>query len=277
MKSPLPNDVMNFNLTVLGSSAAIPANGRNLSAHVLNAHERFYLIDCGEGTQFQLKRYRIPMGRIRAVMISHLHGDHYFGLIGLLNTMHMHGRTEELHIYAPSQLEQIISIQLETALTILRYPLHFHLLRHDGPDLLFETERLEVRNFPLHHSIPTCGFIFREKNPPRKVGIPRSYAYCSDTGYDESIVNHIRGVAVLYHEATFMDALASVAAEKLHSTARQAAMIAHKAGAGTLLLGHFSARYDDPGPILAEARTIFPETYAVTEGETLTIGSEPLR
>lgn len=275
VKSPLPNDVMNFNLTVLGSSAAIPANSRNLSAHVLNAHERFYLIDCGEGTQFQLKRYRIPMMRIRAVLISHLHGDHYFGLIGLLNTMHMHGRTEELHIYAPAPLEQILDIQMETAQTTLRYPLHFHPLRHDGPALLFETERLEVRSFPLRHSVPTCGFLFREKNPPRKVGLPRSYAYCSDTGYDESLASYVRGVSLLYHEATFMESLAPVAEEKLHSTAGQAALIARKAGAGKLLLGHFSARYDDLGPLLEEARAVFPESYTVTEGEVLPIGCEP--
>ena len=262
---------MTFSLTVLGSNAATPANNRNLSAHLLNANERFFLIDCGEGTQFQLRRYHISLQRIKHVFISHLHGDHFFGLIGLLNSMHLLGRKEELHLYAPPKLQEIIDLQMEVSLTSLNYPLIFHPLCMDRYALVLEQERISVHSFPLKHSIPTCGFIFREKNPPRKVTEPRSYAYCSDTAYYEEIVPFIREVGLLYHEATFMQDLAAAAADKFHSTAMEAAAIAQKAGVKKLLIGHFSARYEDIGPLLAEARSIFPETYAAEEGILINI------
>ena len=257
---------MTFSLTVLGSNAAIPANNRNLSAHLLNANERFFLIDCGEGTQFQLRKYHISLQRIKHILISHLHGDHFFGLIGLLNSMHLLGRKEELHLYATPVLHEILDMQLEASQTQLMFPLIFHPLRFDRYDLLFEEERLTIHSFPLKHSIPTCGFIFREKNPPRKVPEPRTYAYCSDTAYSEQIIPYITGVGLLYHEATFMEDLAAAAAEKLHSTAREAATIAHKAGVKKLIIGHFSARYEDVGPMLAEARSVFPQTWPAEEG-----------
>ncbi|MCX6306829.1 MAG: ribonuclease Z [Bacteroidetes bacterium] len=257
---------MNFSLTVLGSNAAIPANNRNLSAHLLNANERFFLIDCGEGTQFQLRKYHISFQRIRHIFISHLHGDHFFGLIGLLNSMHLLGRKEELHVYAPAMLNEIINIQMEVSQTTLNYPFIFHPLCMDQFDLILEHERISVHSFPLLHSIPACGFVFREKNPPRKVSVARSYAYCSDTRYSEAIIPYIREVGLLYHEATFMQNLAAAAAEKFHSTAIEAATIASKAHVKKLLIGHFSARYEDIGPLLAEARSVFSESYAAGEG-----------
>ena len=257
---------MTFSLTVLGSNSAIPAHNRNLSAHLLNVNERFYLIDCGEGTQFQLRRYHLSQQRIRHVFISHLHGDHFFGLIGLLNTMHLLGRKEELHIHADLRLKEIIDMQLDASGTILRFPLHFRPLPSGGYSTILEEERLVVHSFPLKHSIPTSGFVFREKNKPRKVAEARSYAYCSDTAYDESIVPYIHGVQLLYHEATFKQDRTSVATEKLHSTAKEAALIAEKAAVKKLLIGHFSARYDDLAPLLEEARSIFPETCLPEEG-----------
>ena len=262
---------MTFSLTVLGSNAAVPANNRNLSAHLLNANERFFLIDCGEGTQFQLRKYHLSFQRIKHIFISHLHGDHFFGLIGLLNSMHLLGRKEELHLYAPAMLYEIINLQLEVSQTILKYPLIFHPLCTDSYDLILDQDRLSVHSFPLQHSIPTCGFIFREKKPPRKVAGARSYAYCSDTGYSEAIIPFIHEVGLLYHEATFMQNLASVADEKLHATAMEAASVAVKARVKKLLIGHFSARYEDIGPLLAEARSVYPETYAAEEGLLLNI------
>lgn len=262
---------MNFSLTVLGSNAAIPANNRNLSAHLLNANERFFLIDCGEGTQFQLRKFHLSMQRIRCIFISHLHGDHFFGLIGLLNSMHLLGRKEELHLYAPAMLHEIIQLQLDVSQTTLQYPLCFHPLCMDQYDLVLEQDRLTVHSFPLKHSIPACGFVFREKNPPRKVIAPRSYAYCSDTGYTESVIPFIQEVGLLYHEATFMQDLAAVAANKLHSTAMEAATIASRARVKKLLIGHFSARYDNIGPLLAEARSVFPESYSAEEGIAISI------
>ena len=262
---------MTFSLTVLGSNAAIPANNRNLSAHLLNANERFFLIDCGEGTQFQLRRYHISFQRIKRIFISHLHGDHFFGLIGLLHSMHLLGRKEELHLYAPAPLQSIIEIQMEASETRLIYPLIFHSLQMDQPGLVCEEERISVHSFPLNHRIPTCGFVFREKNPPRKVQVARSYAYCSDTGYSEAIIPFVTGVDLLYHEATFMQDKAAAAREKLHATAIEAATIAARAKVKKLLIGHFSARYEDIAPLLAEARSVFPETFPAEEGEVMAI------
>jgi ribonuclease Z len=262
---------MTFSLTVLGSNAAIPANNRNLSAHLLNANERFFLIDCGEGTQFQLRKYHLSFQRIKRIFISHLHGDHFFGLIGLLNSMHLLGRKEELHIHAPAELSEIIDLQMTVSQTRLIYPLIFHTLRMDQYDLILEEERISVHSFPLRHSIPACGFVFREKNPPRKVPVARSYAYCSDTGYSEQIIPYISGVSLLYHEATFMQDLAAIAADKLHATAIEAATIALKAHVKKLLIGHFSARYEDINPLLAEARSVFAETYPAEEGISFAI------
>jgi len=257
---------MTFSLTVLGSNSAIPAHNRNLSAHLLNVNERFYLIDCGEGTQFQLRKYHLSSQRIRHIFISHLHGDHFFGLIGLLNTMHLMGRKEELHIHADPRLKEILDLQLDASQTVLRFPLNFHPLLSNGYSVILEEERLEVHSFPLKHSIPVSGFVFREKNKPRKVAEARSFAYCSDTAYDESIIPYIHGVHLLYHEATFMESLTSTASEKLHSTAMEAARIADKASVKRLVIGHFSARYDDLTPLLAEARSVFAETYLPVEG-----------
>ena len=160
---------MTFSLTVLGSNAATPANNRNLSAHLLNANERFFLIDCGEGTQFQLRKYHISFQRIRHIFISHLHGDHFFGLIGLLNSLHLLGRKEELHLYGPPMLKEIINLQLEASQTTLNYPLSFYPLSFSEYEKIYEDEKVTVHSFPLLHSIPTCGFIFREKQQERKI------------------------------------------------------------------------------------------------------------
>lgn len=265
---------MTFSLTVLGSSAAIPVKERNLSAHLLNADERLFLIDCGEGTQFQLRKYHFSYQRIGQIFISHLHGDHFFGLIGLLNSMHLLGRKNELHLYAPAPLEEILQIQLDTAETKLLYPLHFHPLPGEG-GLILETPKLSVHSFPVLHRIPAYGFTIREKQPPRRLPGPRSFAYSGDTAYCENIIPHITGVSVLYHEATFMQELAGAAREKFHSTAVEAATIALKSGAGKLILGHFSARYDNLELMLDEARSVFPESCLAVEGETIPI--EPIQ
>ncbi|MCK9219886.1 MAG: ribonuclease Z [Bacteroidales bacterium] len=262
---------MTFSLTVLGSSAAIPANDRNLSAHLLNANERFFLIDCGEGTQFQLRKFHISLQKIRYIFISHLHGDHYFGLIGLLNSMHLLGRKTELHLFGPPRLMEVLDLQMELSLTRLVFPLVFHPLIMDQHVLIHEDDHLSIHSFPLKHAVPTCGFIFREKNPPRKIVIPRSYAYCSDTVYTESIIPYISGVKLLYHESTFMEDLAGAAAEKFHTTAKEAATLAQKAQVTKLLLGHFSARYEDLTPLLEEAKSVFFESYVAQEGTSLEI------
>ena len=238
----------------------------------MNSNERLFLIDCAEGTQLQLRRQRIHFQRIRHIMISHLHGDHFYGLIGLLTSFHLLGRKDELHLYGPSELSEIIDIQLRVSNTVLVYPLIFHPLVMDKYDLIFEDEKVTVYSFPLVHSVPTCGFIFREKRAERNsVSGARSYAYCSDTCYSESILPFIQNCSLLYHEATFMQAMSQAAKDKFHSTTIEAAMIAVKSGAKKLLIGHYSARYDDLQPLLEEARSVFPNTIAAEDGLKISI------
>jgi len=288
---------MTFDVTILGSSSATPIYDRHPSAQVLNIHERFFLIDCGEGTQMQLNRYRIRYHRINHIFISHLHGDHYLGLIGLLSTMHLQGRKDELHQ------------------TILRYPLIFHEINTATKKIIYEDDVISVESIPMNHRISCCGFLFREKEglrklvrekleeyqiphtffnelklgkdyvneegrkiPNEEITLPpnraRSYAYCSDTLYDENIIPHIRDIDLLYHEATFTEDMLDRAKETFHSTASQAASIARKAKVKQLLIGHFSARYKEVTPLLDEAKKIFPETRLAAEGKSFIIEND---
>ena len=160
---------MPFRVTILGSNSAIPTTKRKPTAQLLNVAERFLLIDCGEGTQMQLRKYKIKMQRISHVFISHLHGDHYYGLIGLISTMHLLGRKKELHVYADPQLKEIIMIQLEASKTELAYPLFFHPLDYKNLKLLFEDEKIQVKSFPLKHSIACCGFLVEERQLERRM------------------------------------------------------------------------------------------------------------
>ncbi|MEI7491091.1 MAG: ribonuclease Z [Bacteroidota bacterium] len=263
---------MIFSVTILGSNSAIPTLQRNPSAHLLNANERLFLIDCAEGTQLQLRRYKIHFQRIKHVLISHLHGDHFYGLIGFLTSLHLLGRKDELHLYADEELRKIIDLQLAVSRTRLVYPLIFHPLIPNRKELIIDSERLQVYSFPLVHSIPTNGFIFIEKHLSTvRIRHPRSYAYCSDTAYSEEIIPYIQGADLLYHEATFLHEMSVSAHEKFHSTAYEAATIAAKAGVKKLLIGHFSARYDELQPLLDEAKSVFPHTELAEDGKKFDI------
>lgn len=160
---------MEFKITILGSNSAIPTLKRNPTAQIINHNQKIFLIDCGEGTQMQLRRYRLKLQRISQIFISHLHGDHYFGLIGLISTMHLLGRNDELHVYGPEQLETILKIQLEASQTELSYPFHFHAIDPGVNEVIFENEKLTVSTIPMNHRVPTCGFLFREKPGSRKL------------------------------------------------------------------------------------------------------------
>lgn len=299
---------MSFELTILGCNSAIPTNHRKPTAQLLNVAERFFLIDCGEGTQLQLRKYKIKMQNIHHIFISHLHGDHYFGLIGFISTMHLLGREKELNIYGPAELKEIIYIQLSASKTELRFPLFFHEFGFDSPELLMESHDLTVYTIPLLHSLPCCGFLFQEKPKPRRMRkekmekyqippecvpaikegedftladgtvvphleltrgaqLPRSFAFCSDTSYHEKIIPQIKGVDILYHEATFLDELKERARQTMHSTAKEAATIAKKANVKRLIIGHYSQRYYDLNPLLDEARSVFDDTLLAEEGE----------
>lgn len=296
-----------FSLTILGSSSATPTSERNPTSHLLSHGEKLFLIDCGEGTQVALRRKHIHFQRIKHVFISHLHGDHFYGLIGLISSMHLLGRTKTLHVYGPPQLMEIIDLQLHASLTTLVYQLQFHPTQAERQEVIFEDELMIVSSFPVLHRIPTTGFLFQEKTGGRRIRkemidllkIPfhlinpikagadfacpdgrmvknqeltfdplpaRSYAFCADTAYFEEIIPVVRSVDLLYHETTFMNNRIANATDKFHSTTGQAATIALKSGAKKLLIGHYSARYDELQPLLDEACAIFPNSWLAQDG-----------
>ena len=303
---------MSLKLTVLGCSSATPTLSRHSSAQVLNVHERLFLIDCGEGAQIQMRKFGIKIQKIDKIFISHLHGDHYLGLMGLLFTLHLLGRKNEIHLYANIDLKKIIDVQLDVANTKFNFSLIYHFLDNSISETIFEDENILVKTIPLDHRVPTSGFLFSEKPKARKLkkdviskyDIPFdelakikmgadftdkngniiknneltfdklpsvSYAYCSDTGYTESYLHLIKNVTLLYHEATFMHDLVKNAREKFHCTSVDAANIAVKAGVKQLLLGHYSARYDDLNPLHNEAKQIFDNTLLAEEGMVYSI------
>lgn len=301
-------------LTILGNGAAVPTTYCNPSSQLLTYEGKQFLIDCGEGTQMQLIKHKIRYRKLEHIFISHLHGDHFYGLIGLISTFHLYGRKKPLTVFAPAELEDLILYQLKISKTILNYKLTFVHLETSLNSPIYEDDDFIINSFPLKHSMPCWGFVFKEKPLLRKInkefikekGIkseqiikiklgsdfvdskgvvypnsdisdpPRkslSYAYCSDTAYDESIISYIKDVCLLYHEATFDNSMEKVAIKKQHSTAAQAAQIAKKSKSLKLLLGHFSARFNDTTILLNEAREIFPNTYLSKEGETFLIES----
>ena len=303
---------MKFELTILGSSSATPLFNRNPTAQLLNINEKFYLIDCGEGTQQQLLRYGLKAQRIDYIFISHLHGDHYLGLVGLISSMHLNGRTKELKLFGPPELMEILEIQFKYSMTSLRFPLVFQATQAQTSALIFENQDVQVHTIILNHRIPCTGFkitlkqrlpkIRMDKVEALKIPVsyrqlikkgfpytdeqgkvypaeelthpadePRVYAYCSDTLSDGSYLEDIEGVDLLYHEATFLHDMLDRAVETYHTTALQAAEVAKKARVKQLLIGHFSARYRDLGPLLEESRTVFEQTRLALEGETFEV------
>jgi ribonuclease Z len=301
-----------FAVTILGNNSALPAYDRHPTAQIVTLNDQLLLIDCGEGTQMQLSRYKVKRGKLNHIFISHLHGDHYFGLIGLVTSMGLLGREQPLHLYAPPGLDAIIKLQLEVASTSLPFELIYHPLTKE--EIILDNPKFSVECFSTVHRIPCWGFIIREKKLPRKVdkekaiewmipasfynslkegldyiakdgsvvlndqvtipnSAPRSYAFCADTIYDERIAEITKNVSLLYHEATYLKDLEQRAAERFHSTTIQAAKIAEKANANQLLLGHFSSKYEFLEDYLKEATAVFPNTQLAIEGVTFLIKS----
>jgi len=299
-----------FDVTTLGTGAALPARGRYPTAQLLNIHEALYLVDCGEGTQERLRSAGINLQRIGHIFISHLHGDHYLGLMGLISSMHLMGRQSELHVYAAAELKEVLDLQMRVSGTYLRFSLQFHPITAESGIEILQNAHVSVSTLALKHRIPCVGFVFRETPRPRlllpervdeiphyertsiKEGAdlqlpdgsvipnaqltedpvpPRSYAYCSDTAYEPALIPFLTGVDLLYHEATFTTSLAARAKETMHSTAAQAAQMAREAGVGQLLIGHFSSRYKSVEPLLKEAVQIFPNTLLSYEGGTFPV------
>jgi ribonuclease Z len=255
-------------VTILGNNSALAMHERHQTAQLVTFKEQYFLVDCGENTQGQLSRYKIKKSRINHIFISHLHGDHYYGLIGLLNTYSLNNRKDALHLYAVPVLKDIIELQLRSADAILAYDLVFHPISEAGT--LFENSELDITCFPVSHRIPCWGFVFKEKTKTRKERDEklRSYAYCADTRYDENILTYISGADLIYHESTYLDDNMEKAADRFHSTSSQAALIAVKANAKRLLLGHFSSKYVDLTPFETEAQRVFPAAEVSREGVT---------
>ena len=294
-----------FAVTILGNNSAVPAFNRHPTSQVVTIDGNNYLVDCGEGTQIQMINYKIRRSKISHIFISHLHGDHYFGLIGLINSFGLLSHQQDLHVFGPSPLKEIIELQLKVADTHLPFNLFLHTIT--GPETLIDTEKLTVKCFRTNHRIECFGFSFEEKKLPRKLNpekakeyeVPtafyerlkqgedyitktgtivkndwvtianepgRKYAFCADTKYDESLIPHIEGADMIYHETTYLDNLRERAESRFHSTTKQAAQIALKAKVKKLLIGHFSSKYDTLDEFENEAREIFPNTELALEG-----------
>lgn len=301
-----------FEIHILGCGSALPTTRHNASSQVIKIGNKQFMIDCGEGTQLQLRRRHIHFSFINHIFISHLHGDHCFGLIGLISTFGLLGRTAPLHIYADAMLEKVMKPQLDFFCKDIKFPLFFHSIDARKHCVIFEDNSITVETLPLNHRMPCCGFLFKEKPKRRHLigdianfyNIPtyqrqnikdgadfitpegeiipnsrltkdadpsRSYAYCSDTRPCPDICEHLKGVDLLYHEATFAESEKERAKITYHSTAREAAEIAQKAEVKRLLLGHYSSRYDDDEQLLNEACEIFPDSICANEGMVVKI------
>ncbi len=294
-----------FGVTILGNNSALPAYDRHPTAQLVTLNEQLFLIDCGEGTQMQIARYRIRHSKIGHIFISHLHGDHYFGLIGLITSMGLLGREHPLNLYGPAPLIEIVELQLKVANTTLPFALLFHPLEKDG--MILDHPKFSVACFETRHRIPCWGFFITEKRNPRKIirekvieyeipaafydflkkgddyinkagetisnelvthaNVPdSSYAYCADTKYTESLAEHVMNANLLYHETTYLKELEERAITRFHSTTVQAANFAIKANAKKLLIGHFSSKYEKLDEFLLETRSVFPNTDLAIEG-----------
>ena len=295
-----------FELHILGCGSALPTTRHFATSQVVNLRDKLFMIDCGEGAQMQLRKSRLKFSRLNHIFISHLHGDHCFGLMGLISTFGLLGRTAELHIHSPKGLEELLAPILNFFCHTLAYKVIFHEFDTRQASVIYEDRSMTVTTIPLRHRIPCCGFLFAEKTRPNhiirdmidfyKVPVyelnrikngadyitpegevianarltrpsdpPRRYAYCSETIFRREIAEQISGVDLLFHEATFAESELARAKETYHTTAAQAGRIAVEAGVRRLVIGHFSARYEDENVLLKEASAIFPDTILAKE------------
>lgn len=296
-------------LTILGCYSATPRTLTNTTSQVLEISNHMFLIDCAEGTQVQLRKHKIKFNRIKHIFISHLHGDHFFGLVGLISTFRLLTREADLHIYGPKGIKEVVILQMKLADSWTNFKLIFHELTSKVSELVFEDDKVEVYTIPLDHRVYTNGFLFKEKERERKLNIvaaerahidkayfrklkqgfdvknehgelikntsvtmpgnpPKSYAFCSDTAYKEDIVPLIKKTDVLYHESTFLEKHAHLGPKTKHSTAKEAAKIAKLAEVGTLILGHYSTRYEDINMFKEEAQDVFDHVELSEDGKT---------
>ena len=299
---------MKFELTILGCGGAIPTLERKPTSQYLNIQDRHFLIDCGEGTQIQLRKFKCKFSKIDHIFISHLHGDHFLGIFGYLSSLNLLGRNNDIHIYAPENLNNLLEVHNSVSGKNFNFNIVFHPLNFSKFKRIYNDKIIEVFSFPVKHSVPTCGFLFKEKSTDRRMikekikeldlniesikkfknsencevnGVlidyndvttqgnqPRTYAYCADSQYDENIISYLENVDLIYHESTFLESKMDKAIKTKHSTAKQAATIALKANAKQLIIGHFSARYDNSDQFLEEAKVVFNQTITAYDGYT---------
>ncbi len=287
-----------FQLNILGCGSATPTAIHNPSCQVIDFRDNLFMIDCAEGSQMMMRKMKLKFSRLNHIFISHMHGDHCFGLPGLLSTLALLDKTGTVTVHIPESGLDIMRNFIDAFARDSDYTLIWNPIPPDGGRLL-ETPSLTVDAFPLYHRIPCTGFIFREKPKQRHLRsdmvkfhnipvsqlkaikdgadfitpdsrlIPNaalttdpdpavSYAYASDTMFDRRVARDVHGVDVLYHEATYADDKADSARERGHSTASQAARIAALAEVKTLIIGHYSKRYNDVETLVEEARSEFP-------------------
>ena len=301
-----------FNINILGCGSALPTTRHLATSQIVDLRDKLYMIDCGEGTQVQMRRMRVRFGRLAHIFISHLHGDHCFGLPGLISTLGMLGRTGELVVHGPKEVETYLRPVMDLFCRGMEFEVRFNPVDTRSHSLVMEDRSLSVYSIPLKHRIPTCGYLFAEK--PKEAHIiremtdfyqvpvrcmkdikqgqdyvtpegevvpnsrltrpaapPKRYAFCSDTAYNRSIIPIIEGADLLYHEATFAECDLARAKETFHSTARQAAEIARDAHVKRLVIGHYSARYEDLSELLREAEAVFPGTILGNEGTVIPV------
>ncbi len=295
-----------FKIHILGCGSALPTLRHNPSSQLVEVHGKWFMVDCGEGTQIALRHTHVHFNKINAVFISHLHGDHCLGLVGMISSFGLLGRTAPLHVYGPAPIQEMLSRQLDFFAHGLEFDVTIHEVDTTADAVIYDDRSLTVTTVPLEHRMPCCGYLFREKPGKRHIRrdmidfykIPycqldnirsgadwvdaegnsianerlttpadpvRSYAYCSDTRYIPGLAEKLRGVSVIYHESTYASDMAGMAEKYCHSTAAQAATVARDAGAGTLLIGHYSQRYEDENVLLNEAKAIFPNTLLTNE------------
>lgn len=301
-----------FEIHILGCGSALPTLRHHPSSQVINLREKLFMIDCGEGTQLQFRKTRLKFSHLNTIFISHTHGDHCLGLMGLIQTFSMLGRTAPIHIYGPQDLKEFLQPQLDFYQRSISFPVNIHCVNSKKNELIYEDRSVEVYTIPLSHRVLCCGYLFKEKRvlphirrdmldfyqiPNYAINsikeganwilpdgecvdnskltfpgeIPRSYAYCSDTCYLPNLAGVLTGIDLLYHEATFCEENVVRAQEVMHTTARQAAMLAKSAKVRKLMIGHFSARYENESILLQEAQQVFPRTILANEGLVINV------
>ncbi len=300
-----------FRVTVIGNGAAIPSAGKYHSSQVADISGQLFLMDCGEGTQKAMLENGLSPQKLKAIFISHLHGDHIYGLFPLLETLALSQRPEPLKVFAPQPLLNLMDCIANILYNGNGYIVDYKPVDTTSHQIIYENRDIEIWSLPLKHRVPSCGYLIREKYPDLNIHkkavteyelsisemqdlkkgfdllrgklsipnnrltytpyIPRSYAYCTDTIFSEELVGLVKGVDLLYHEASFADSDREIARINGHTTSTQAAEIALKAKVKKLLIGHFSLRYKDTSLLINEAKSVFPETEEAIQGKTYEI------